>query len=550
MTKPRQTRFVDSCAPEFDSLNLSKPSTEKRSIDNLPRKLSPRVFRLLGRVLSGCTTDYCSYQVTAYNPDIMTGLIQEKCFHISKENAFAGCLTGGWRFVNSTEKLVASKSRILLGALFFILTAGAFAQIPAGYFGMTMTATDSQEPYPSASIASIRLWNTGTDWADMNPAAGVYDFDRFDMWLSEAANHNLSVLYTFGRTPVWASSDPKMGCHGNPNGQCAPPKDLDPDGSGPDQLWKDFVTAIVNHNQQSPTGHVSYWEIWNEPNAIGNWKGTMAQTVRMAADAYNIIKKIDPSATVTSPAPTGEWMPDGKHTAVALWMQQFLAAGGLSYVDVFSFHTYVWQKNSLPVAEEVVPLIKSVKQVIASYHASSRPVWSTEGSYGAGVNGDQGLGDPDLRAAFTARFLLLQYSAGLQRFYWFAWDSIPPEGWGTMWTWDQSSGCTQPSGGGYLCGTGIAYQQLTDWMIGARLTQYCKQGTQTSQWTCQFSRSGGYVAEAIWDPAQTCKNGSCAVKWVSVPSQFISYRDIAGNKHSIGKGLAPVGAKPILLENQ
>ena len=422
MTKPQQTRIVDSCAPEYDSLCLSKLSMEKRSIDNLPRKLSPRVFRLFGRVLSGCTTDYCSYEVTTYNSDIMTPPIQEKCIHTSKENVVAPGLPGGCRFISLAEKLLAKRNRILLGALFFILTAGAFAQIPADYFGMTMTATDSQEPYPSASIASIRLWNTGTDWAHMNPAAGVYDFDRFDMWLSEAGSHNLSVLYTFGRTPVWASSNPKMGCHGNPNGQCAPPKDLDPDGSGPDQIWKDFVTAHREpDNQQSSTGHVSYWEIWNEPNAIGNWQGTMAQTVRMAADAYNIIKKIDPSATgLTIPAPTGEWMPDGKHTAVALWMQQFLAAGGLSYVDIFSsFHTYVWQKNSLPVAEEVVPLINSVKQVIASYHASSRPVWSTEGSYGAGVNGDQGLGDPDLRAAFTARFLLLQYSAGLQRFYWF-----------------------------------------------------------------------------------------------------------------------------------
>jgi len=480
----------------------------------------------------------------------MTGLIQEKYSPIAKENALAGNLTGGCRYITLAEKLVARKNALLLGAVFFILTAGALAQVPANYFGMTMSATDSQEPYPPASIASIRLWNTGTDWAEMNPAAGVYDFSRFDMWLSEAANHNLSVLYTFGRTPVWASADPKMGCHGNPAGQCAPPKDLDADGSGPDQIWKDFVTAIVNHNQQSSTGHVSYWEIWNEPNAIGNWQGTMAQTVRMAADAYNIIKEIDPSATVTSPAPTGEWKPDGKHTAAALWMQQYLAAGGLSYVDIFSFHTYVWAPNSIPVAEEVVPLIKSVKQVIAAYHSSSVPMWSTEGSFGASLNGDEGIGDPDLRAAFTARFLLLQYSAGLQRFYWFAWDSAPPEGFGTMWTWDQSSGCTSPYGGGYLCGTGIAYQQITDWMIGARLTKYCLQGTQTSRWTCQFSRSGGYVAEAIWDPAQTCKNSSCAVEWVSVPDQFISYRDLAGNKYSISKGLVPVGAKPILLENQ
>jgi hypothetical protein len=434
--------------------------------------------------------------------------------------------------------------------LLLILTARAFGQVSGNYFGMTMSASDSQEPYPSATIGSIRLWNTGTDWAHMNPAAGVYDFSRFDKWLSEAAAHKVNVLYTFGRTPDWASSDPGMACHGNPVGECAPPKDLNADGSGPDQCWKDFVTAIVTHNQQSTTAHVLYWEIWNEPNAIGNWQGTMAQIVRMAADAYAIIKTIDPNAIVTSPAPTGEWKPDGKHTAVALWMQEFLAAGGLKYMDIFSFHTYVWRQNSIPIAEDVVPLIESVKTVIASYHASSLPIWSTEGSYGASVDGDEGISDPDLRAAFTARYLLLQRSERLARFYWFAWDSIPPLGFGTLWTWTQSSGCDSPDNGGYLCTSGIAYEQLTKWMIGAKFTQPCSQVTGTPRWSCQFSRPGGYVAEAIWNPSRTCKNGSCDVGWVSVPRQFIHYRDLAGIRHSITNNEVPVSAKPILLENQ
>ena len=103
-------------------------------------------------------------------------------------------------------------------------------------------------------------------------------------------------------------------------GTCDPPKELNPDGSGSNQYWKNFVTALVAHNQNSNTAHIKYWEIWNEAYHTHGWNGTIPQMLRMAQDATAIIKAADPSAMVLTPSfvftPRGEpgwtviWLPE------------------------------------------------------------------------------------------------------------------------------------------------------------------------------------------------------------------------------------------------
>lgn len=90
----------------------------------------------------------------------------------------------------------------------------------------------------------------------------------------------------------------------------------------------------------SSTAHIKYYEIWNEPNSTGYFRGTMAQLVRMTRDAACIIKGtgpgctslgIDPSALIITPAPT-QGAP-----AINNWMKDFLAGGGGDVVDVIAF---------------------------------------------------------------------------------------------------------------------------------------------------------------------------------------------------------------------
>jgi hypothetical protein len=392
---------------------------------------------------------------------------------------------------------------------------------------MTVHSTGN---WPSAPIAAIRLWSTGTYWQDLNPAPSVYNFTTLDRWIAAAQAHNVDLIYTFGETPAWASSGPAIVCgtNGSPNGSCAPPNDLNSDGTGSNQHWKDFVTAVVTR----AAGKIKYWEIWNEPTVSGYWVGSNQQMLRLAQDAFAIIKSIDPNALVATPAPsTGI-------NGVANWMGPYLALGGGKYADIISFHGYNWstQAGVYPQPEAIVPLVNNLKSVLVVNSQNNKPLWCTEGGWGDTTG--NGFTDQDLHAAYLARHYLLQESEGVVRYYWYAWDNGLDSAGLPDGLWVPTTGVTR---------AGMAYQQVENWMVGAVPTGQCT--SKGNIWTCDYTRANGYQAEAIWDTSETCSNNVCTTNSQPVPSQYIHYRDLGGSTTNISGGSVPVGAKPILLEN-
>ena len=86
-------------------------------------------------------------------------------------------------------------------------------------------------------------------------------------------------MFTMYATPSWASlhgmnsSSPNTFCafqQQNGPGICDPPDDLSCNGSGTDQHFKNFVSALINH---LGPGKIKYWEMWNEPNIQKEWSG-------------------------------------------------------------------------------------------------------------------------------------------------------------------------------------------------------------------------------------------------------------------------------------
>ena len=85
--------------------------------------------------------------------------------------------------------------------------------IPPTFFGLSMTAgVTLLEPWPGSccdvKFGTMRLWNSGVAWYLLNPAPNVYDWSTLDIWLHDAQQNGVEVLYTFGELPSWASSDP------------------------------------------------------------------------------------------------------------------------------------------------------------------------------------------------------------------------------------------------------------------------------------------------------------------------------------------------------
>jgi len=152
-------------------------------------------------------------------------------------------------------------------------------------------------------------------------------------------------------------------------------------------------------------------------------------------------------------------------------------------------------------------------------------------------------GDPDMEAAFVARFEIMNWATGLTRAYWYEWDN---PAYGTLWSPTSINGCSTIFTSGYVCKPGSAYQQVYDWLLGSTLGACSVTGTV---WTCTLTQSSGSIAEIIWDTSQSCNNGSCTTSQQSVPSVYVSYGDLTGARYSIS-GTVPVSIKPILLQTE
>ncbi len=388
--------------------------------------------------------------------------------------------------------------------------------IPSTLFGMS--AHDGvlhATPWPTMTITGMRLWDSHVAWGQINTAKGVYDWSTLDNWISKAASHNSTLVYTFGWTPSWASSKSGDSSCDMANGACDPPNDLNSDGTGTDQHFIDYVTAIAKRETS-----ITYWEMWNTPHDIKQWTGTYAQLVRMTQDANTYIKKYIPSAKIISPA-NGQLKykyPNGNCT-MADKLGSFLAAGGSKYIDIVGLHTYY-----TTTVENIVPVIQCYQSTMATYKISSLPIWSTEGSWGT----NSSLPGSTDQAGFLARLYLLLWSNGVVRHYWYMWN-------------DQRTGTLESNGNANTAGT--AYAQVENWMKGRTMSTLCSENSTSKIWTCGLTGSGGYAAQAVWHASGN--------KSYSAPTKYINYLDLTGKKHTISKGATvTVGVEPILLQNQ
>lgn len=99
--------------------------------------------------------------------------------------------------------------------------------------------------------------------------------------------------------------------------------------------WAVICEHIIKHyNYGWNNGyhmHITYWEIWNEPDGAPNWTGTPEQYYEMYNITANHLKKMFPGIKVGGPAMS--WLDDEK------WLGGFFAALKAP-LDFFTWHSY------------------------------------------------------------------------------------------------------------------------------------------------------------------------------------------------------------------
>lgn len=385
------------------------------------------------------------------------------------------------------------------------------AQVPKEYFGehfigpteTNLGGSGKSTLWPPWNPTAVRLWDvTGFDpnlgfaysslsWRSLNPSNGTYYWYVFDKTILKMKEKGVTdLIYTLGYVPSWAG--------GGTNGDQNPSSQ---------SYITTFLTAVANR-AISLGLPIKYWEVWNEPNnGSGTWVGTTAQMVTIAQTVSNAVKAVDASYKVLTPCPQGYG---------TTWMSGFLSAGGGAYCDIMAFHGYMFGH----APEDIATLIDDYKSVFSAHGQSGKEIWNTE-SYRLESND---LADAD-QVNFLAVTHLLGYVKGLSRYYWYTWDGSGTTG--QEWKYQNYTG-----GVTGITATGIAHQQIINWMLGGVVDNLTING---NVYTIRI-RNYGKTYEVVWN-----KSGSS-----SYSTSYTRYNDLAGNTTTIS-GSVTIGKAPILL---
>ena len=334
-----------------------------------------------------------------------------------------------------------------------------FASAGPGSYGVgqvRLTTADGK-PAPSGVVlppddfGMLRLWDSGTTWAALEPQPGTWLFGQLDRWVA-AARPGQDIILTLGQSPAWASSDPSRRSY-NGAGAPAPPRDI--------VDWTRYIKTVA----QRYKGRIKYYEVWNEPNDATFYSGTVEQLATLTTAAAAALKAVDPAARLISAPPysTG-------------YLDRYLATGAGAAVDIIGYHAYATPP------EETARLLANVRLVLASRGLADKPLWETEGASGNTLT----------PAADAATYMVRKYLAdlafGAGNFNWYGWSPATDFGVGTV----------EPGSPATLTPAAKAYRVARRWLLGASLK--AAKIDADHNWILSFTLAGGHDALIAWNP--------------------------------------------------
>ena len=281
--------------------------------------------------------------------------------------------------------------------------------VPASLVGMHVEGAEAGA-WASAPFGALRLWDNGTAWSQIELEPGVYKWDNLEGVLENAQSKGMTdVLMVLGTTPEWNAKTVGPDDYPQP-GAASAPKDL--------SAWDAWVSEVVTRYK----GRITSYQIWNEANLKNFWGGTPEEMAELTKRAYDIIKKVDPTALVVSASPS---------TRLTASFDRFFSAYLKALaakdwpVDVIGIHTYPAADGD-PTARGLQ--IKAAQDALAAAGAPDLPLWDTELNYGlAGPGPDRPK--QDITGASAAGWIVRTYiddlRYGVERSYWYIWTQKP-----------------------------------------------------------------------------------------------------------------------------
>lgn len=266
---------------------------------------------------------------------------------------------------------------------------------PGSPFGLHLGPVRRQMVMAKAvGINWVRLHDAGIEsvaWSFVEPEKGRWVWR--DEEIERYRKHDLSILATLSQSPGWASGlgGPVAG-YWDRYYQPANVED-----------FANYVRTVTARYQ----GHVTHWDVWNEPwmkfwskydpakKEAGRSPTAAADFARLQQAAYAAAKGVNPDFTVLGLNSTG-----GGHGSG--WTKQLIDAGGLGEsCDAYSYHSYTNEFSGFPgdaasrhFLDAFGPLLAGRRPATAATTGPAtvpagpavpaadldKPVWMTEGS--------------------------------------------------------------------------------------------------------------------------------------------------------------------------
>lgn len=376
---------------------------------------------------------------------------------------------------------------MVAGALLFT-GVGPGQPIPSAAFGQHVAGIATAAP-AGLQLTSVRLWDTGTRWDEVEPARGQFRWDALDAAVTNAqAAGATDILYVLGSTPQWAAREPQMpGLYG-PGTTSLP---ADP------EYYLDYVRALIKRYK----GRITGYQIWNEANTRSFYEGDWVALAKLTKRAHETIKVLDPAAQVVAASSTV--IPGKLFQTESFFVRYARALHKLGDpVDAMAVHLYPVDTSKGPDtrAASIVAAQRVLNRV-----GVNRPLWDTEVNYGDRRPGlPQIVPDAQTAATYTARTYLDSATMGIARTYWYGWDL-------------HVLGIDHTTDAG-VTPAGTAFLTVRDWLTGARPAGCSDDGGVR---TCHFTAADGSAFTVVWasdgshevDTAglQVCRlDGACA----------------------------------------
>jgi hypothetical protein len=314
---------------------------------------------------------------------------------------------------------------------------------------------------PTVSYGSVRLWDSGVTWGQVEQRRGKYWWVGLDNAIGAANAQNAEILYVLGSTPRWAAANKSQGTYPN-KGAASNVRNL--------ADWRRWVTKVVTRHGDS----IDAYQIWNEANLKTFWQGTPRQMAVLTKQAYRIIRRLDPTAKVVA-ASTSIRLASAFNRFYPAYLKELRRLNWP--VNVFAIHSY-GPSTAIPAVRE--KYVRKTRKALKKARAPKRPLWDTEVNYGIAGPGAK-YPDKDIggwrASAYTSQTYLDSLRLGVARTYWYAW--TPPTDLLGITMFNDTLAAN-------------AYQSTHDWVIGA--TVACSNSPLR---TCYVDKAG-VPSQIVW----------------------------------------------------